>query len=287
MEFADIGAHCAAPLCALRDFLPGRCDDCGLTFCAAHKSRPDPACRAAAPSASSSSSSSSTSSSSVGPRHHCTHPRCTGTEAVALVCALCSRNYCFAHRDAAAHGCSGASASGAPAPAGRALAATAAASSSSAAAPARQAPATSAASGSAAPARPISEKNAALLAKVRLMKVKSKTQANPAIPEAHRFFLEVTSPSSPSSSSPIYVCADGREPLGRVLDLAAKQMKLPNPNSSTSDPERRLHLFVVVDGGDGQGGRSAPLALDATPGELERGGILQNGGALLLRLGLG
>jgi predicted nucleic acid binding AN1-type Zn finger protein len=281
MEFADVGAHCEAPLCGQRDFLPVRCDDCKLTFCATHKARPDHTCTAVASSStSSSSSSSSVASSSVGPKHHCTRPGCVATEAVALVCPLCLRTHCFAHRSPQDHACPAAASSHLPASGagggGKGARPTAAAASAPASAPAL-----------ANPAKPLSEKNAALVAKVRLMKVKSKTQADPKVPEAHRFFLEVllagatSAGSTSASASAAYICADGREPLGRILDVAAKHFKVPNPNATTTDDERRLGLFVDV------AGERRRIPLDSSPADLEREGSLQNGGSVTLQLGTG
>ena len=37
MEFPNLGQHCALESCKLLDFLPYKCDRCGLSFCAEHR----------------------------------------------------------------------------------------------------------------------------------------------------------------------------------------------------------------------------------------------------------
>jgi len=44
MDFADLGAHCAYPLCQQQDYLPFLCDSCGHRYCLNHRTESSHQC---------------------------------------------------------------------------------------------------------------------------------------------------------------------------------------------------------------------------------------------------
>lgn len=304
------------------DFLPFRCDGCGQAFCREHRSQADHRC--SSPTSRSRSTESDVVTSDSQGVFRCTNHRCEAREIVAYTCPFCNRNMCLSHRDASAHDCLGMK----PAAGRIHVAATAVALSKASAAvgqgSARPAPNRVAAAGS---GRVVSEKNAALIKKMRLMKVKSKCQADKSIAETRRFFLEIvpgpgcpgfarSATSAPTALGPAYVCVDSSQDAGKLLDSAAKMLKVPNNNSATAELAERLHLMVpglpsgmdaeAQGSGAGAGtlgssssasshagaeltGASAPwrpLPMDKPLSQLEMDGVMENGGTLVLRKGL-
>lgn len=111
-----------------------------------------------------------------------------------------------------------------------------------------------------------------------------------AVPEPHRVFVEVLwaagrgggsqlpagRPAAPPSA---VLCLDAtRATFGSMLDAAAKRLGVANPNATTADPAKRLHL--LEDGGNG-----GPLAPGERLSALIARGALASGGRLLLVLG--
>jgi hypothetical protein len=157
----------------------------------------------------------------------------------------------------------------------------------------------------------LTAKNAALARQVRLLKIKGKAAPSRDVPEERRVFLEVTfvdsaaaaAPAAAASASgPAYLCVDRRHVVGRVIDAAAKALKVANSNAATADPAQRLHLYVhpaslpaaSTNSNPGAappemgvaGWWTVPLAPDAEVGALEAAQKLENGGAVVLVRGL-
>lgn len=101
-DLFGVGIHCEYATCHQLDFLPFRCSDCGLTFCKDHRTKLSHACvvpdlpRNFDP------------EKSTGPDSYtCSAVTCQLREHVRVECATCQLNFCFAHRHAEDHNCTG------------------------------------------------------------------------------------------------------------------------------------------------------------------------------------
>uniref|UniRef100_G3T7X9 Zinc finger AN1-type containing 1 n=1 Tax=Loxodonta africana TaxID=9785 RepID=G3T7X9_LOXAF len=98
MAELDIGQHCQAEDCRLRDFLPFVCDGCSGIFCLEHRSRESHSC-------------SEVNIISERPKtdkhtpYPCSFKDCTEKELVPVVCPYCEKNFCLRHRHQSDHEC--------------------------------------------------------------------------------------------------------------------------------------------------------------------------------------
>jgi hypothetical protein len=79
------------------------------------------------------------------------------------------------------------------------------------------------------------------------MRIKSKAVLNTSIPESHRLFVEVCGVAvcPPTSVAPLCICVSRHWTVGILLDAICKARGISNPNASTADEDRRLHVFVI------------------------------------------
>jgi hypothetical protein len=303
-EFDHVGLHCAS--CLQRAFAPTRCA-CGRAFCAscapprAHACPAPPrppselgdaaAAAAAAPAA----------AAAAGSRHRdapCVAPGCGLIAATVLRCARCGQGTCVPHRQPGDHACahagSGAGGGQAAAIGGGAPSAAARLASSSPAAASAAAHATAAPPPR--PRGPLSAKDAALAARVALMRLKSRVPPDEVrrVPEPGRLFLEARSGRAPAASVSVCVDASGGSTVGSLLDALARRLGVANANDRTSDDAARLHMYAApplwAPPEAPEPLTSPPLALLApysTPlGALVRDGALCSGSTVLLVAGL-
>lgn len=107
------------------------------------------------------------------------------------------------------------------------------------------------------PKKVLNEKAKARLAAARLIKVKRRAEGKGGIPDSEKFYLEVHfgrsgSPSMTpgSKGSVVAMCFDKTWTVGRLLDALARRAGISNPNGDTTDPAKRLNLFLTDEDGD-------------------------------------
>jgi AN1-type zinc finger protein 1 len=241
MEFSALGSRCSDKACGQLDFLPLQCLHCKATFCAAHSS---PACHACVLVITEPRPLGAESSTLSSPR--CGAPDCT--EIVTLAsrtnCIHCGMQTCLRHRYQDQHCCALLKAA-IPLTRHAVLDAVKAAGAAlPAAVPvAPRLPSAGAANSAGGGA------SSSLAEKVRRMRIKSKATINSSIPELHRLFIEVGGPAvcPPPAAAPLCLCVSRQWTVGTLLDVVCKARGVANPNATTADDERRLH--VVYDSG--------------------------------------
>ena len=83
--------------------------------------------------------------------------------------------------------------------------------------------------------------SSALADKVRRMRVKSRAAVVPSIPAPFRIFFEI---SWSEIAAPVFcICASRQWTVGFLLDAACKAQGVRNPNATSSDDARRLHIY--------------------------------------------
>jgi hypothetical protein len=256
MEFDHLGAHCAA--CRQRAFAPVRCA-CALSFCAACSAPSAHGCSASLRPPSELGDAAAAADATAASRARdapCAAPSC-GIIASAVRCALCGRGTCVPHRQPRDHACARGDGGGAT------LAAIGGGAVSASARLAQRASAGSTPEAAAPPrARgPLSAKDAALAARVALMRLKARVPPEEVrrVPESGRLFLEARAvvvgggravggedpPAAPSA--PVSVCVDalGGSTVGSLLDALARRLGVANANDRTPDDAARLHLYAA------------------------------------------
>ena len=194
MDDQSIGSRCA--VCNRLDYLPFQCT-CGASLCLDHRTSHSSCERPAVHD-----------TPTAGETTHTTCQVCHANLLHPLRCPSCGALTCPAHRHD--HACP----ADAPPPPR---------------APAEQrAPPPLPPAALRTPQHPLSDKNAALAAKVALLRLKSKAVVDPGIPPSRRVFLLVRPPVPHAA---LCVCADSATTVGRLVDKVALLCQLVNRNN--------------------------------------------------------
>ncbi|KAL1996349.1 hypothetical protein VTN49DRAFT_114 [Thermomyces lanuginosus] len=253
-----IGRNCDYQYCRQLDFLPFRCASCGGTFCLQHRTEAAHECQKAGEwgrrRLEANSKTTSTTSKSPSPsgkagkpcgKESCKTRIDTATQP-AVHCDKCHRSYCLAHRLPEEHACSTLTPSRP----------TAAGQESSERETLRKVFERLRTSSSKflSNAKSSSSKNRDSAASriAQLNQLKREAKGDPSIPPDKRIYLHVvgTTNSGTTADKPpegkLYF--DTRWKVGRVLDDAARRLRVENLNNRVDGEAQRLRLFHVESG---------------------------------------
>jgi len=257
MAELDIGQHCSLPTCKQLDFLPCKCDLCGLIFCKDHAAYDAHSC------------SEYGSAAAYGKKHSestpvsyaCSESGCSSRELIEIKCGLCDNCYCLAHRHYDDHKCTGV----ADVREEKHPKTTELVNKMLNAIPATSKPLNTA---------KLSAKSAATASKIALIKLKQKAIGDKSIPETDRVFFNVILPlGSRKKSLPMYFNQSWC--VGKAIDKAALAASILNKNNIAG--ERRLCMFEASSGQLCPSGRTISSLLNDS-GDIS----LYNGAAVIL-----
>lgn len=267
-DLEAIGRNCQYEYCRQLDFLPFRCESCRGTFCSEHRTETSHKCTHAgewarrrrelsSPSGQQQSSRPSVKS-TVYNSDQCAHPQCktlvNTPTSVGVHCDKCNRNYCLQHRLREGHDCAKLTPLGARAGGARAGDNSATIRSMFSRlrglgkdiqvpkAPKITLPAS-------IQARRSANSGTSAIAQLNEMKRTAKGEAS--IPADKRIYLHVVGTSDkPTTDEPPSgnFFFDSRWKVGRVLDDAARKLKVENLNNRVGGEEARLRIFHVESG---------------------------------------
>lgn len=220
MAELSIGQHCSWSECKQLDFLPVKCTACGLVFCKEHSYCDNHNC-------SRNLVESSKPVFSGEKSYRCELTGCKNTELMEIICLMCEKNFCLAHRHPPDHLCKNLEA------------------------PAEKTTKTSqhiaellkTSTASTAPKKKkLTKKARETAAKVNLMKLKMKATGNKSIPELERVFFNIYLPlNSKMKTKAVFVSRLWS--VGRVIDFVAAESNLRNDNNVVG--AKKLKLFDV------------------------------------------
>jgi predicted nucleic acid binding AN1-type Zn finger protein len=109
MEFSDLGEHCKAEGCNMKDFLPFKCKFCKMNFCLDHRTFEAHHCSAnkemQCVSISSSREETPQKQNKARNNLRCDHSKCKAKDIVHFDCRNCGRKFCLNHRSQMKHKC--------------------------------------------------------------------------------------------------------------------------------------------------------------------------------------
>jgi len=262
-DLEAIGRNCQFEFCRQLDFLPFRCESCKGTFCLEHRTETAHKCthagewarrrHAAANGNSGSTLSSSSSSTSQKPTVYnsdqCSHPTCKTLidtlTAPGVHCQNCNRRYCLKHRLREEHDCSKLTPLGAR-PAGQNNGPAPKEALSAMFARVREwgKDKTATAMSNLTAQKP----KTTTVSQLNNMKRTAKGDAN--IPVDRRLYLHVVGTSETQKAEPPSgdFFFDSRWKVGRVLDDAARRLRVENVNNRGGGEESRLRVFHIESG---------------------------------------
>ncbi|KAI9370630.1 hypothetical protein BJX61DRAFT_544426 [Aspergillus egyptiacus] len=259
-DLESIGRHCEYEYCNQLDFLPFRCESCRGTYCLEHRTETAHRCPHAGEWARrrqnatphSTTSSTPTEKPTIYNSDQCAHVSCktliNTLKDPGVRCPECRREYCLRHRLREEHDCakiaprlgSGAGATPPPNETIRSMFARVKSWGKDK---------SQAAAAAAAVAKPKPKPNspAARAAQVNAMKKAAKGDTN--VPADKRVYLHVVGTSETQSVDPPNgdFWFDVRWKVGRVLDDAAKRLRVENVNNRAGE-EARLRIYHVESG---------------------------------------
>lgn len=223
-DLGAIGQHCSLPSCNLLDFLPIKCELCGLVFCKEHYSVTAHKCekyqeQAEAPHVSRPFES-----------FACSLEGCSARERVQVTCEFCRRDFCMRHRLQVDHKCP--------------QLATASDKDASThfkhnfifnillnnifvvEGVKKQAPKEF----KFEMKQNVSEKNSALATKLALMKLKQTAQGPPGLPEQSKYFCFVVVVNEAASSTHSFFFST-KWPLGKCIEFVESKLNLAKSNN--------------------------------------------------------
>lgn len=271
VDLESIGRNCEFEYCRQLDFLPFRCESCRGTFCLEHRTETAHKCshpgewarrkreQSQTPPNIGSGSRRPTVKSTVYNSDQCSHPQCktlvNTPTSVGVHCEKCHRNYCLQHRLREGHDCANLTPLGARA-AGDNKALENGATIRSMFSKLRglgsniQAPKTPQIS---LPASIQSRRSGGgkgnAIAQLNEMKKTAKGEAS--VPGDKRIYLHVVGTADkPTADEPPAgnFWFDARWKVGRVLDDAARKLKVENLNNRVGGEEAKLRIFHVESG---------------------------------------
>ncbi|GES66600.1 AN1 zinc finger protein [Aspergillus terreus] len=260
-DLESIGRHCQFEYCHQLDFLPFRCESCRGTFCLDHRTETAHRCpcagewaRRRSPNASSTSSSAATQKPTIYNSDQCAHLHCktlinTLTDP-GVRCPDCRAQYCLKHRLPEEHDCAKVAAARR---AGTGAGATPNETIRSMFARVRtwgkdKSQGISAAA-TAAAAKPKAKTKGGSVVQLNAMKKAAKGDAG--VPADQRLYVHVVGTAETTGSAKEPPAGDfwfdARWKVGRVLDDAARRLRVENVNNRAGE-EERLRVFHVESG---------------------------------------
>ncbi|XP_018905388.2 AN1-type zinc finger protein 1 [Bemisia tabaci] len=233
MEFPNLGAQCAVPTCKQLNFLPTECDHCHLAFCGEHSFVDHHGCT-------------KFESNQVHPEelpsaeknyHKCSFEGCSSSSPIAMICPHCRIHFCLSHRY---HGCMDSKEQQKDRRRKEYL------------------------------KKKVTQENfktakeetdkqvemklqtaekqpekAAMVQKIRFMKIKSKSLGDNKIPGSDRVYFSVHPPlkSDVSKSTPLFGAKDYT--IGKAIDIFASKLKVLNENHKKEAPKLRLFKHMT------------------------------------------
>jgi len=256
MAELDIGQHCSLPTCKLLDFLPCKCDLCGLIFCKDHAAYDAHNCSEYDAAACGKKQSERSSVS-----YACSVSGCSSRELIEIKCDLCNTCYCLAHRHYGDHNC----ASVPDIQEEKHPKTTELVNKMLTAIPPSSKPLNT---------TKLSAKSAATASKIALIKLKQKATGDKSISDSDRVFFNVVLPlGSHKKSLPMYFSRSWY--VGKAIDKAASAASISNKNNIAG--EQRLCMFEANCGHLCPSGHKISSLLDAS-GDVS----LYNGATVIL-----
>lgn len=259
-DLEAIGRNCQYEYCHQLDFLPFRCESCRGTFCLDHRTETAHRCSHAGEwarrkRARDTSSVAPTVKSTVYNSDQCAHPSCktliNTSKNPAVHCDTCRRSYCLQHRLREGHDCARLIPLGARPP--RATNETIRSMFSKVRTWGKDAVKTTSSPGSITLPKNLKPRGATAGAAAQLNDLKRTAKGDAAVPADRRIYLHVVgttdNPHSQSHEPPSgRFFFDSRWKVGRILDDAARRLKVENLNNRGGGEEARLRLFHVESG---------------------------------------
>ncbi|KAF6209907.1 hypothetical protein GE061_015661 [Apolygus lucorum] len=248
MEFPEAGEHCSVSDCNSLDFLPVKCTHCSSVFCKNHFSPVSHSCSQVPDNR--------VTEKKAAESFQCSQEGCKDGSPLELRCEVCTRHFCPAHRH---HGCTDA---------------PRLSKSAQAAAVRKEFRKIKEETDKQVQERLRKAKNRALANKIKLMKMKGSAFGDNHIPTVDRIFLAIAPPllgKEKSSARCIFFSKDWS--LGKVLDSAAKRLKVDNKNDRPDEPQL---TFFTLDG------RLVSPVMDPTLSSLIASGHLVDGDSIIL-----
>ena len=247
-DLEAIGAHCHYTYCNQLDFLPFRCESCKHTYCLDHRTETAHACPQAGAWAAARRAKPSMLDSPAKPTlatgTQCSHPTCktyvnTHTS-VGVACPTCNRTYCLKHRLGEDHSCKILT------PVGARPAQTQKASALSR----LRAWGKEKADKATAAAKPTPWPSSAAARAVQMNNLKKNAKGDAKVPIEKRIYLYVEAEALPKVTAipraELFFSSEWR--VGRVLDEAARQLRVENVNNRGGGEVERLRVFHVEGG---------------------------------------
>ncbi|KAJ5225485.1 hypothetical protein N7468_006710 [Penicillium chermesinum] len=236
-DLESIGRHCQFEYCGQLDFLPFRCESCRSTFCLDHRSETAHKCpRAGEWARRRNGPLSENRPAPVKPNIYnstqCYHVSCktliNTLKDPAVRCPNCNYEYCLKHRLREEHDCAKITPRGARQGSGAAPNETI----------------------KSMFARPKPKPNSAAGRAVALNALKKAAKGDAGVPVDKRLYLHVVGTADTQAAEPpagdFYF--DSRWKVGRVLDDAAKRLRVENLNNRVGGEEAKLRIFHVESG---------------------------------------
>lgn len=264
-DLESIGRNCQYEYCRQLDFLPFRCESCRGTFCSDHRTETAHKCthpgewarrkRALNQTPDRAIGAGRTVKSTVYNSDQCSHPQCktlvNTPTSVGVHCDKCNRNYCLQHRLREGHDCANLIPLGARVGTAKDNGATIRSMFSKLRGLGNniQAPKTPKIS---LPASIQSRRTTGGSAITQLNEIKRTAKGEASVPTDKRIYLHVvgttdkpTANDEPPSGNFWF---DNRWKVGRVLDDAARKLKVENLNNRVGGEEAKLRIFHVESG---------------------------------------
>lgn len=261
-DLESIGRHCQYEYCGQLDFLPFHCGSCKKTYCLEHRSEVAHTCPRAGAFArerdglSSASSNTPTQRPNVFNSDQCTHVSCktliNTTTSPAITCPGCNHQYCLKHRLREEHDCAKITPRGARQGSSGSSSNGTNANDTIRSMFARVRTwgkdATQSTADTLTP-KPKPKANSPAARSLSLNNMKRSAKGDPGVPMDRRTYLHVVGTSTTQSKDPPAgdFWFDAKWKVGRVLDDAAKRLRVENLNNRVGE-EGRLRFFHVESG---------------------------------------
>lgn len=206
-DLDSIGKHCSLESCNRLDFLPIKCDLCGLTFCKEHSSFTGHNCPKYAEKAAKSDTAECV---PLKPLeiYECSFEGCKQKEMVQVVCEMCHKNHCMKHRLQMDHKCD-------------ALKSLSKTDDETATKPKKE-------EFKFELKENVSEKNAPLAAKLALMKLRQTAVGPTGLPEQSKYYCFVQQDNSQSAKKPFFFFI--KWPIGKCIEFLFEKLNMNKSN---------------------------------------------------------
>ncbi|KAL2832419.1 hypothetical protein BDW59DRAFT_104756 [Aspergillus cavernicola] len=260
-DLESIGHHCQFEYCNQYDFLPFRCESCRSTYCLDHRTENAHRCpqagewarRRNAANQTTSTTSTATQKPTIYNSDQCAHVSCktliNTLKDPAVRCPECRREYCLKHRLREEHECAKIAPRLGTSTSVRGAAPNESIRSMFARVRSWGKDKSQAATAAAAAAKPKPKPNSPAARAVQINALKKAAKGDTGVPADKRVYLHVvgTSETQGVEAPNGDFWFDGRWKVGRVLDDAAKRLRVENVNNRAGE-EARLRVFHVESG---------------------------------------